>query len=234
MSSRDHHLIEITADGTPTIKSSVFKTEYHSKHGAITESQYVFLNKGLHFFLQNNHKKEIRVLEFGFGTGLNALLTAECASDKLSIHYTTLELYPLTNDVCHHYADVMWKDGRCNDKRRLFEKLHEAEWDRVVRISPYFIIEKLKCDFKEYEPTPPIDVVYYDAFGPGTQPELWGKDIFKAIFQNMNASGIMTTFCVQGAFRRMLTEVGFDWEKLPGPPGKREMLRVFKDRSYFR
>jgi tRNA U34 5-methylaminomethyl-2-thiouridine-forming methyltransferase MnmC len=226
--THDHHLLKITADGTPTIQSAIFNTEFHSMHGALTESVYVYLDKGFRYYHENNPKQNINVLEYGFGSGLNAFITAEYARDNVSVHYTSLELYPLERETYLKYGALMWKNSDGPSRKKLFHELHTADWEEETAISPYFTLLKKKCDFRDFYPDSTFDVIYYDAFGPGTQAELWGRDIFVRIFKAMSSSGVLTTFCVQGAFRRMLSEVGFEWEKLPGPPGKREMLRVFK------
>lgn len=229
MNTHENHLVKLTADGTPTIQSSLYDTEFHSMHGALTESLYVYLEKGLLHYLNVNPQPQIKVLEYGFGTGLNALLTAEAAHENLSIQYHSLELFPLSEDIYRNYGELLWKKDDLPYSKELFLKLHEADWEKDVAISPHFTLFKQKCDFKAYQPESTFDVVFYDAFGPGTQPELWGEEIFKKIFLAMKSGGVLTTFCVQGAFRRMLSSLGFKWEKLPGPPGKREMLRVFRE-----
>lgn len=228
MRKEEDHLLKITADGTPTIQSKIYNTEFHSMHGALNESLYVYLDKGLRYYHENNPKKNIKVLEYGFGTGLNALLTADLAHENLIINYHSLELFPLSVDTYLNYSELLWEKSDVPYNKELFNQLHVAEWEKNVSISPHFTLFKQKCDFREFRPESTFDVVFYDAFGPGTQPELWGKDIFERIFQAMSSGGVLTTFCVQGAFRRMLSAVGFEWKKLPGPPGKREMLRVLK------
>jgi Uncharacterized conserved protein len=207
-------IIQETADGSHTLYLPEMDEHYHSVNGAINESRHVYIEAGL------NHcsKKEIRVLEMGFGTGLNALLTLEEAEKRnISVHYTSLEKFPLLPEI---YTKL-------NYGERLLD-LHQTSWEKFVEITPSFSLLKVETDFNSYSFPDNYDVVYYDAFAPDKQEEVWNQDLFNAIYSSMNPSGILTTYCAKGSIRRMMQQAGFNVERLPGPKGKREMLRAIK------
>lgn len=212
-------LIETTADGSPTLYVPQLDEHYHSVKGARTESQHIFIEMGLKACLL----PAPRVLEVGFGTGLNALLTLEEAERSgRRVHYTGLEHYPLSWDEAEalHYS-----------LRPEFRALHEAPWGQAVELSPAFVLRKLLLDVTRADglELPGADVVYFDAFAPEKQPEMWAEPVFRRLFACLSAGGILTTYCAKGAVRRLLQAVGFAVERLPGPPGgKREMLRARK------
>ncbi len=208
---------EITADGSHTLYVPELDEHYHSVNGAIQESMHVYIQAGLNHYT----KKEITVLEFGFGTGLNALLTfLEAQKRNLTIRYITLEKYPLLQETVKqlNYAEQMGVTD-------IFASLHAASWNESYVISPFFMIKKIAVDFADYTFPDHYDVVYYDAFGPDKQPEVWKQEIFDKLFEKMNPEGVLTTYCAKGEVRRMLQRAGFEVERIPGPPGKREMLR---------
>lgn len=210
--------IEITADGSPTIYIPEMEEHYHSIKGAVTESRHIFRDCGL----LHHPKKEVRVLEIGFGTGLNAAISALCP-EKV-VDYLTLELYPLSEDM-------MLKAQEGSEHPELRAKIREAEWSVRTQITPNFFITKIQTDFTNPDlPLPQnIDVVYFDAFAPEKQPEMWSDDCFKRVFDAMNSGGILTTYCAKGEIRRRLQATGFAVERLAGPPGgKREILRATK------
>lgn len=216
-------IIEHTEDGSATLFVPELNEHYHSVKGARTESQHIFIDMGL----KASAAPQPRVLEIGFGTGLNALLTLETAEkEKRHVHYTGLELYPLTWEEVNAlgYSD-----------NPLFERLHTAPWEEDVEISPYFTLRKIKGDANTVinsslcHPSFSPSVVYFDAFAPEKQPEMWNEQLFRSLYVTMNTSGILTTYCAKGAIRRLLQTVGFRVERLPGPPGgKREILRATK------
>ena len=211
-------IVQMTADGSPTLFVPALDEHYHSVKGARTESQHVFVDMGLHACTA----PAPRVLEVGFGTGLNALLTWEEAERSgRCIHYTTLELHPLSA------ADVALLDYGDATRLRL---LHDAPWEEPVALGPVFTLLKRRADFTCLSlPAGAFDVVYMDAFAPEKQPEMWGEDRFALLFHALAPGGILTTYCAKGAIRRLMQQVGFVTERLPGPSGgKREVLRAQK------
>lgn len=213
-------VVEATTDGSATIYLPELDEHYHSVKGALTESQYVFVDSGLKYC----RKKEVRILEIGFGTGLNAALTA-MAADGRSIEYYTVELYPLSSQEIEAMGySSLFPAG-------LLRGVHEAGWNKLVGIIPGFSIKKINCDVTEASVELPenVDVVYFDAFAPEKQPEMWTDSMFERIYGAMSAGGVLTTYCAKGEVRRRLQSVGFVVERLPGPPGgKREILRAVK------
>lgn len=233
--------IRLTEDGSHTLYVPEIGECYHSAHGAVQESIHIFIDAGLRMFLAAGKpdrfcapacaeagsgtlkgKNMIKVLEIGFGTGLNAFLTlSEAEKRKMGIHYTSLELYPLAADEALrlNYPEMLRAD------RRLFEKIHVSPWEEDADITPYFTLRKMKVDFTAYEPREMFDVVYFDAFSPEKQPELWTEGGFEKIYVCSGGGAVLTTYCAKGAVRRALQSAGFVVERLPGPPGKREILR---------
>lgn len=207
-----------TADGSVTLYVPELDEHYHSVKGAHTESVHIFLRMGLHQALANGAGQPLRVFEVGFGTGLNALLTLEEAERlQVPVFYAAAELYPLD---WKEIAPLGYSD------HPLFEQLHRAAWGEPVAISPYFTLCKLQGDVRQLE-LPISDVVYFDAFAPEKQPELWEESLLRRIFEALPPRGVLTTYCAKGEVRRRLQRVGFTVERLPGPPGgKREILRA--------
>ncbi|MDR0232964.1 MAG: tRNA (5-methylaminomethyl-2-thiouridine)(34)-methyltransferase MnmD [Dysgonamonadaceae bacterium] len=221
--------IQFTADGSHTLYIPEMEEHYHSVNGAIQESLHVYIEAGL-----NQCKKEtINVLEFGFGTGLNAFLTIveaekrnlNCKSALAKINYTTIEKYPLpvaiTNQL--NYAKEF-----AIKYQPYFSKIHTCEWGNFVKISTHFQIKKIQSDFSDFQFEDNYDVIFYDAFAPDKQSDVWPQEIFNKIFQHSNPNAILTTYCAKGNIRRMMQAAGFQTERIPGPPGKREMLRARK------
>jgi tRNA U34 5-methylaminomethyl-2-thiouridine-forming methyltransferase MnmC len=211
-------IIQTTADGSHTLFVPELNESYHSIHGAIRESTFIFIEQGL----KQCSKNDIRVLEIGFGTGLNALLTSlEAVRTKKRIHYTALELYPVPEQdiLLLNYPELLENAG-C-----LFDKIHRAPWETAVKINPFFVLQKIKTDFTTYPLTGMYDVVYFDPFSPEKQPEMWQESGFQKIDEHCNSEAILTTYCAKGSVRRLLQNVGFLVERLPGPPEKREILR---------
>lgn len=210
--------IKTTADGSQTIYSGQFGETYHSVNGAIAESMHVFIHAGL----LKCHKKELTIFEVGFGTGLNALLSLQTArQNNLVINYHSIELYPLKESITSQ-LEYSGHDPVS------FKALHQAPWNQVSSLAPYFNLHKIQGSMLDYEPNYLIDLVYFDAFSPASQPELWSEDIFKQLYRTMSVGGILTTYCAKGIVRRTMVKAGFTTERLPGPPGKREMLRATK------
>jgi tRNA U34 5-methylaminomethyl-2-thiouridine-forming methyltransferase MnmC len=214
-----------TSDGSKTLYLIELDEQYHSINGAITESKHVFLKNGLEF---SGAKHSLALLEIGFGTGLNALLTAEFAiENNIKISYYAVEKYPLKPDITNelnygkligHHAEV------------LFDAIHRSEWEKMVEICPFFRIFKIEADLIEFleKFNTSVDLVYFDAFGPDKQPEMWGHSVFSKLFDLLSPEGVIVTYSAKGEVRRRMASAGFIMERLPGPPGKREMLRGIK------
>lgn len=236
-----NRIIEETADGSRTIFIPELNEHYHSVKGAKTESEHIFINKGF------NHiqRQEVSVFEVGFGTGLNALLTLlEAEKQKKKTLYRAVELYPLDWQFINelNYIDTLLEQEQYNnftkhDIEHLFEKLHTAKWGERVEITPLFTLEKVHTSLSDYLQTAhaegkdsfQADVIYFDAFAPEKQPEMWSKEVFSGMCSMTTDGGVLTTYCAKGAIRRTLQEVGYKVERLEGPPnGKREILRANK------
>lgn len=214
--------IIITADGSTTIHLADWNESYHSKHGAIQEANHVFIQMGLSPFFGQN---EISLLEIGFGTGLNALLTLlNAEKNKLKVNYETIEAHPVDFSEIQNinFPEQLQID------RTLFEQLHKSEWEVHHQITTNFSFKKRKLFFDQIDNENCFDLIYFDAFGPRVQPELWSEAIFKLMFHTLKRKGILVTYSSNSNARRAMQAVGFLVEKLPGPPGKREMLRAIK------
>ena len=208
-----------TEDGSHTIKNELTGDTYHSVHGAVQESNHVFLKHGLEFFLQTFPQSKINILEIGFGTGLNALLTAQ-AFPETEIEYTTLEPFPLEEPI---YKELNYTNAE------ILLKLHRCDWNRPCAVTPNFTITKLQTTLDQVQlPQRHFNIVYFDAFAPSSQPELWTVQAFEKVYCAMAKPAVLTTYCAKGRVKRDLKSVGFMIESLPGPPGKREMVRAIK------
>jgi len=214
--------IRITGDGSHTLYIPEMDEHYHSHFGAITESSYIFIDTGLKYCSTN----PVKLLEVGFGTGLNALLTAiEAEKSKRHVMYCTLEKHPLAHQIIEklNYCSLI-----ADDNKLLFNEIHKAEWEKPVMINEFFTIEKRKTDIITDRVTGIFDLIYFDAFGPDKQPEMWSDDIFTKI-SNASASGtVFVTYSAKGTLKRMLRSKGYEVTLLPGPPGKRCITRAIK------
>ena len=216
-----------TEDGSPTLYNPLFGEHYHSIHGAVQESMHIFIEAGLHSWLRNSKKQSLHILEVGFGTGLNALLTAlDEQSKELSLHYTSLELYPIQEEI---YSQLHF-DIKHRDSDKCLQELHSTAWNTAISLqcNPYFTLEKRHCALQNFSATHPIDLIYFDAFSPEVQEELWDEAIFKVLYDKSHSGAIIVTYCAKGEVRRRLQRAGWQVERLAGPPGKREMLRGTK------
>ncbi len=210
--------IQPTDDGSHTLFSPSTRETYHSTRGAVGESLHVFIQTGL---LACTNQK-LRVLEFGFGTGLNAYLTALFSENFEHINYTSIEKFPLENSL-HEQLNFARIYGNRPD---LFQQIYSCEWETENSISDTFSLKKIKADFTETDLKDDYyNLIFFDAFSPEKQPELWTETVFRKIYQATAAGGILTTYCAKGAVRRALQAAGFAVERLPGALGKREMLR---------
>jgi tRNA U34 5-methylaminomethyl-2-thiouridine-forming methyltransferase MnmC len=213
-----------TSDGSHTIYLPGMNEQYHSLNGAITESKHVYIDKGFNYLADKNPT----VFEVGLGTGLNCLLTAlQAEKDKRTTFYFAIEKYPLEKNI----TDQL-NFGRLisHEALILFEKIHECRWDEDVNISEYFNLKKINADLTtcNFDNIKKIDLIYFDAFGPDKQPEMWTPLIFNKISSATASGGVLVTYSAKGEVRRQLAASGFEMERLPGPPGKKQMLRGIK------
>ncbi len=219
-----------TKDGSKTIQLTDWNEQYHSIHGAVQEAQHVFLKMGLWHILERNTQvteMPMRILEMGFGTGLNAFLTfLESIQNNVAIDYTGVESYPITLEEAFT-LDYPKQIGSSNQVDA-FVKMHEMPWDESIGISDHFQLTKRKQRFEDIQDSNTFDLIYFDAFGARVQPELWTETIFKQMHTALKTNGVLVTYSAKGSVRRALQAVGFAVERLPGPPGKREMLRATK------
>ncbi len=212
-----------TGDGSKTIAIEDWNEHYHSTHGAVNEACHVFIDHGL----AACKKKEVRILEVGFGTGLNALITLqEAGMRKLAVHYTGVEAFPVTLEEVRQLNYVEELD--LPHLKSACQEMHECPWEVPVRLTEDFTLTKLQRDFNQISDQMAYDLIYFDAFGPRVQPELWTEPIFRKMFNALKGNGILVTYSAKGSVRRAMQDVGFMVERLPGPPGKREMLRARK------
>lgn len=209
-----------TEDGSHSLFDEQLNETYHSTRGAIGESTHVFIEHGIRFF---EDPKELHILEVGFGTGLNAWLTALFAEKvKMSIDYVTLEPFPITEDI------ISQLNYSIEDEGGLFQQLHAIEWGHTVAVTAHFSIRKLREKLEGFESSKQFDLIYYDAFAPSKQPELWTEEPLRKCFNLLRNGGALTTYCAQGQFKRNLKAIGFEVETLPGAMGKKEMVRGVK------
>lgn len=213
----------ITKDGSTSFFVPELNENYHSSNGSITEAQHVFLKHGIHYYLSRSPKSKLSVLEIGFGTGLNTWLTwLEAEKMNLFISYVGVEAYPITNQevAMLNYAKILNHE----DKNAKFEKLHAMSWNEKHRLDSSFELLKVNHFFEDIDFVNQFDIVYFDAFGFDVQPELWSVSIFKKMFDSLKYGGLLTTYACRSVIKKNLQEVGFTTQKLPGAPGKREML----------
>lgn len=218
--------IIITADGSHTLLLEEYGEHYHSTYGAINESMHVYIENGIIPALTDNQK--IEILEIGFGTGLNALLTLmESANKNVSIKYTAIEAYPLDNNIIKqlNYPELIAKPSAGIQ----FSKIHLAPWNQISEISSHFSLNKIYLTIQDtILPSNTYHVVYFDAFAPDIQPELWTSEIFSKCFHAMKENAVLMTYSAKGNVKRALKSAGFKVINLPGPPGKREITKAIK------
>jgi len=219
-------ILRKTADGSDTLFSSEMNESYHSVNGAAQESRYVFIEAGLHQIA----KKNLKVFEVGFGTGLNALLTWEDAhKNNLQIEYDAIEAYPVSKDVIETLNYGNFTPELPSDA---YLKLHDTKWKiPTVLEDSRFTLLKIPGDFTDYTFNQKYDLIYFDAFAPDKQAEMWDESLFLKLYHALNNQGILVTYCAKGEVRRRMQRAGFQVERIPGPPGKREMLRATKSIS---
>ena len=214
--------LKITEDGSHTVFDNGLDEPYHSTHGALQESMHVFIKQGLLTVKQPS----VRILELGFGTGLNTLLTLrESLSLNLDIFYHAVEKYPLTES---EYKLLNYEKVVEHVPKGILHRMHSCPWGEVVQISDRFTLYKEEADFRSMNPPGGFDLIYFDAFSPDKQPELWSKDVFSIIENSTCRDAVLVTYSSKGEVRRTLNECGFKVKKVPGPPGKIEMVRAVR------
>lgn len=214
-----------TGDGSFTLHLPEWDEQYHSKHGAIAEALHVFIAQGFNHWFSENKLDEISILEIGFGTGLNSFLTfLETQKTNKKVNYTGVEAYPLQIQEIEklNYAVLL------NASEEKFLQLHTSSWEEKMIISENFLLTKQKKLFSEITDKNNVDLIYFDAFGIRVQPELWTEAIFGIMYAALKPKGILVTYAANGNARRAMQSVGFQVERLCGPPGKKEMLRGTK------
>ena len=212
-----------TSDGSKTISIEGWNEQYHSKHGAIQEAYHVFIKHGLNLF----RNRTVKILEIGFGTGLNALISwKEATNLEIDIHYTGIEAYPVTMEEFGQLNYISRLDAP--DYEAGFRLMHSSPWGMTIDIAADFRLCKRQQDFKDIEDKDDFDLIYFDAFGAQVQPELWTMEIFQKMYGALKTHGVLVTYAAKGDVRRAMQTVGFQVERLQGPPGKREMLRATK------
>ncbi|MEO9805279.1 MAG: tRNA (5-methylaminomethyl-2-thiouridine)(34)-methyltransferase MnmD [Reichenbachiella sp.] len=217
-----------TRDGSSSLLIPEMNETYHSTHGAITESEYVFLKMGLnHFREMHTDQNEIRILEIGFGTGLNVWLTALAAMDfDLKIKFVSIEKFPLEANLVNQ---LNYRNKKGTEAEEIFDQIHSSGWGKEQAITDQFSLIKNKSDLFDFDtPAQSFDIVYFDAFAPSKQPEMWSLEILNKMFDLLDEGGVFVTYCAQGQFKRDLKLAGFETEELEGPPGKKEMTRGTK------
>ena len=215
-----------TADGSKTIYNSKVGENYHSTHGALQESRHVFLNSGLKYFLELNTTSEISVLEVGFGTGLNFLLSADyCTENQIQLDYTGIEAYPLTGEMISQTGYDEYISPGIWD---IFIKIYPEALKNSVQISPYCKLQVAHCQLLTFSSDKQYDVIYFDAFASARQPEMWNEEAITHTVRFLKPGGVFVTYAITGNLKRMLKSLGLKVEKAPGAPGKREMLRAVK------
>ena len=212
--------ILITSDGSTTINLPDLNEQYHSKNGSINESYHVFINSGLKLVTA----EEVSILEIGFGTGLNCFITYLEA--KRNINYVGVEAYPVTAEEVENMNFIAVL--KAEKESAVFDKMHAVSWEEKHQISDTFSLTKRKQFFEDIDDKDTFNLIYFDAFGARVQPQLWTVEIFRKMFDALKENGILVTYSAKGSVRRAMQEVGLTVERLPGPPGKREMLRATK------
>ncbi len=215
-----------TQDGSHSVLSHQFGVSYHSKYGAVQETRHVFVEAGL--FQQALTKSDLHILDVGFGTGLNAYLTLlEAQKRNLSIRYDAIEKFPMPEEQVKqlNYADQIQAS---EEEKNWFESLHQSSWGDWYTVTPGFELRKHKLDIQSVDFENQFDLIYYDAFAPTAQPELWEEPVMERMQRALVPGGVLVTYCAKGAFKRTLKGLGFEVETLQGPPGKREMTRAIR------
>ena len=216
--------IIITDDGSTTIRIPDWDENYHSTHGAIQEAKHVFIKNGLNLFQKQD---SISILEIGFGTGLNAFITFLETLTKDKVNYVGIEAYPISEEEIAQMNYVT--ELQATQYQAVFDKMHSCDWESQQNITDNFILTKRKQFFQDIDDKEQYDLIYFDAFGFPLQPELWSEAIFKKMYDALLPKGTLVTYACRSSIKNAMLSVGFSIEKLPGAPGKREMLRATKN-----
>ena len=216
--------IIITDDGSTTIRIPDWDENYHSTHGAIQEAKHVFIKNGLDLFQKQD---SISILEIGFGTGLNAFITFLETVNKEKVNYVGVEAYPISSEEIAQMNYVT--ELQATQYQVVFDKMHSCDWESQQNITENFILTKRKQFFQDIADKEQYDLIYFDAFGFPLQPELWSEAIFKKMYEALLPKGTLVTYACRSSIKNAMLSVGFSIEKLPGAPGKREMLRATKN-----
>ncbi len=211
-----------TNDGSHTLFIPELNEHYHSHHGAIQEAMHVFIENGMIPLLDS--KKELRILEVGWGTGLNCLLTLINSLDAL-IYYTGIEAFPIAYEL---YESLNYEKQLNMKIPGLYNRIVDAPWEKESWITSNFLLKKNNCDIQTWSSNEVFDLIYYDAFGPRAQEEMWHKDLLDKVIKHLKSNGSFVTYCAKGQLKRDLKSIGCIVETLPGPPGKREMTRAIR------
>ena len=223
-----------TGDGSFTLQLEGWNEQYHSKHGAIAEALHVFIKEGLYHWCSQNHFSTVSILEIGFGTGLNCFLTfLKAEKEGWQINYIGVEGFPLGLEEASSlkYASTLsdrYPGKNLQETENIFSRLHEVPWEKEEGITSDFFLTKQQKKFSEITDQAKFNIIYFDAFGIRVQPELWTETIFQKMYEALKPNGILVTYAANGNARRAMQAVGFSVERLPGPPGKKEMMRAIK------
>jgi tRNA U34 5-methylaminomethyl-2-thiouridine-forming methyltransferase MnmC len=211
-----------TGDGSNTLYSSIFNDQYHSTFGALQESQFIYINTGLNYCEQSL----LKIFEVGFGTGLNTILTyIEGIKKEINIEYHAIELFPIDIETINQLDYFKFLS---NNQKLVYKKLHDCKWNTRIQISNNFTFRKIKNDFNNYIFDEMYDLIYFDAFAPEKQPDMWNSNNFIKLFDALNNKGILTTYSSKGIVKNNLRKAGFKVTRLDGPKGKRHILRAQK------
>ncbi len=215
--------IIITEDGSTTIRIPEWNENYHSTHGAIQEAKHVFIKNGLDLF---QDQKKISILEIGFGTGLNSFITFLETKQKEQVNYVGVEAYPVVAEEVKqmNYASEL----NALKDQSIFELMHTCDWEIEKSLTSNFNLTKKKQFFQDITDENCYNLIYFDAFGFPLQPELWSEVIFQKMYDALLSNGVLVTYACRTSIRKAMLTAGFSVEKLPGAPGKREMLRATK------
>lgn len=216
----------LSQDGSHTLISPLFGVSYHSKYGAIEESQTIFIEAGLQHII-NGGNQNLSIFEMGFGTGLNAFMTFLEANERsISVKYTGIEAYPISPETARelNYPELL----KATSQIESLIKMHSCIEDEVHHLSPNFQFLKIISKIEDFQTAEKFDLIYFDAFAPSAQPNLWEAEIIEKMYNILNENGVLVTYCAKGVFKRLLKSIGFKCEGLPGPTGKREITRATK------
>lgn len=215
-----------TSDGSKTIFNPEVGENYHSRHGALQESRHVFLKSGLEFFLNTVQKNTVSILEVGFGTGLNFLLSADyCTSLQVNLNYTGIEAFPLSYNMI---SDTGYEAYLETNISKLFLSRYEESFREAVELNAFCKLEVVKEKLEHFHTSELFDVLYFDAFAAIHQPEMWTTEALANCCKHLRPGGVFVTYAITGNLKRSMKSLGFEIEKAPGAPGKREMLRAIK------